>query len=49
MAGQYLGVPASKATVERYFSAAGLSFSNLRQSMGADTLEALALWAKFNA
>ena len=50
MARQYLGVPASSATVEavdscdsveRYFSAAGLSFSNLSQSMGADTLEAL--------
>ena len=47
MARQYLGVPALSATVEHFFSAAGLSFSDLRQNMAEGTLEAL-LWAKFN-
>ena len=44
---QYLVTPASSATVERFFSAAGRAFSPLRQSMCPETLEAI-LWAKFN-
>jgi hypothetical protein len=41
MARQYLGVPASSATVERFFSSAGLTHSDLRQKMDDGTLEAL--------
>ena len=47
MARQYLGMPVSSATVERLFSSAGLAFSDLRQRMEPQTLEAI-LWAKFN-
>ena len=46
MVRQYLGVPALSATVERFFSGAGLAFCDLRQRMAEGTLEAL-LWAKF--
>ena len=39
---QYLGCPASSATVERLFSQVGISFSKKRQSGQADTLESIA-------
>ena len=42
MARQYLGCPATSATVERLFSAVGLAFSNRRKSSSADTLADMA-------
>jgi hypothetical protein len=39
MARQYLGVPASSAIVERIFSFAGCTFSDLRKSLDDTTLE----------
>ena len=42
MARQYLGCPASSATVERLFSAAGISFSKARQRGKADTRQSIA-------
>lgn len=45
MAQQYLAVPASSASVERLFSAAGRDFSKHRQGMNDSTLENL-LWAR---
>lgn len=47
MARQYLAIPATSACVERFFSAAGLAFDDLRQAMTEHNLEAL-MWAKFN-
>ena len=47
MARQYLGVPASSATVERLFSGIGLTFSDLRKSVHESTTVDLA-WTKFN-
>ena len=41
MARQYLGCPATSATVERLFSKVGLAFSKLRKSAEAETLKAL--------
>ena len=38
MGRQYLGCPASSATVERLFSQVGIAFANKRQSSAADTL-----------
>ena len=40
MARQYLGCPASSATVKRLFSVAGIAFSDKRKSAKASTLEA---------
>ena len=42
MARQYLGCPASSATVERLFSAAGISFGKAQQRGKADTRESIA-------
>ena len=42
MARQYLGCPATSATVERLFSAVGMSFSDKRQSGNAKTLADIA-------
>ena len=39
MARQYLGCPASSASVERLFSSVGIAFSEKRQSAHAATLE----------
>ena len=39
MARQYLGVPASSASVERLFSAVGIAFSAKRQSADAETIQ----------
>jgi hypothetical protein len=47
MARQLLAVPATSACCERFFSAAGLAFSDLRQAMSEGHLEAV-MWAKFN-
>lgn len=47
MARQYLATPATSACVERFFSAAGLAFDDLRQAMAEGNLEDL-MWAKFN-
>ena len=41
MARQYLGCPASSATVERLFSKVGISFSDKRKSSEAGTLESI--------
>ena len=41
MAQQYLGCPATSATVERLFSKVGLAFSKLRTNSEAETLKAL--------
>ena len=46
--GPVLGVPASSATVERFVSAAELSFSNLCQNMAEGTLEALGQVQRLN-
>ena len=48
MARQYLGMPASSETVERFFSAAGLAHSDLHQRKSDGTLESI-MWAKFNS
>ena len=42
MARQYLGCPASSATVERLFSIVGIAFSDKRMSSTASTLESIA-------
>ena len=42
MARQYLGCPASSATVERLFSIVGIAFSDKRMSSNASTLESIA-------
>ena len=47
MARQSLSVPATSACCERFFSAAGLAFEDLRQAMSEGHLEHL-MWAKFN-
>jgi len=47
MARQFLGCPASSASVERIFSVAGQFFDDLRRKMGADVLEEL-MWAAIN-
>ena len=47
MARQILAVPATSACCERFFSAAGLAFDDLRQAMNEGHLESL-MWAKFN-
>ena len=41
VARQYLGCPATSATVERLFSKVGLAFSKLRKNSEAETLKAL--------
>ena len=47
MARQYLGCPASSATVERLFSQVGIAFSAKRQSSGSATLSDI-LFARLN-
>jgi len=47
MARQYLGCPASSATVERLFSQVGIAFSDRRKSSEADTIADL-LFTKLN-
>ena len=47
MARQYLGCPATSATVERLFSKVGIAFSAKRKSSEAATLEDL-MFAKVN-
>ena len=42
MARQFLGVPASSATVERLFSVVGMAFADKRKSAHAETLAELA-------
>ena len=42
MARQFLGVPASSATVERLFSVFGMAFADKRKSAHAETLAELA-------
>ena len=42
MARQYLGCPASSATVERLFSIVGIAFSDKRMRSTASTLESIA-------
>ena len=42
MARQYLGCPASSATVERLFSMVGIAFSEKRKRSSASTLESIA-------
>jgi predicted nucleic acid-binding Zn ribbon protein len=39
MARQYLGCPATSASVERLFSQVGIAFANKRKSADAATLE----------
>ena len=41
MARQYLGCPATSATVERLFSSVGIAFSNKRKRSKANTLAAM--------
>ena len=41
MARQYLGVPATSASVERVFSGVGLTFADLRKNMKDSTLESI--------
>ena len=47
MARQYLGCPASSATVERLFSQVGIAFSNRRKSAEAGTIADI-LFTKLN-
>ena len=47
MARQYLGCPASSATVERLFSQVGIAFSAKRQSSAANTLSDI-LYTRLN-
>ena len=47
MARQYLGCPASSASVERLFSRVGVAFSDKRKSAGSATLESI-MFAKEN-
>ena len=42
MSRQYLGVPATSATVERLFSVVGFAFTDRRKSQSAETLANLA-------
>ena len=46
MARQFLAIPAASAKVERVFSFAGLTLSDLRKSLLEGTLEAI-MWAKW--
>jgi hypothetical protein len=48
MARQYLGVPATSATVERLFSVVGFAFADRRKSQSAETLASLAFANKLN-
>ena len=41
MTRQYLGCPASSASVERLFSAVGVAYADKRKSAEADTLESI--------
>ena len=47
MARQYLGCPASSASVERIFSVAGQFFDDLRRQLDDKKLEEL-MWAAIN-
>ena len=47
MARQYLGCPATSATVERLFSVVGICFSDKRKSSQAETLSDL-VFTKMN-
>ena len=47
MARQYLGCPATSATVERLFSSVGIAFSDKRKRSQADTLSDI-LFTKMN-
>ena len=47
MARQYLGCPATSASVERLFSQVGMAFSAKRKSADAGTLESI-MFAKVN-
>ena len=47
MARQYLGCPATSASVERLFSTVGICFSDKRKSSHADTLSDL-VFTKLN-
>ena len=47
MARQYLGCPASSASVERLFSQVGIAFSAKRRRAGASTLESI-MFARAN-
>ena len=47
MARQYLGCPATSATVERLFSAVGHAYNDKRQSANAGTLQSL-MFSKAN-
>ncbi len=47
MARQYLGCPASSATVERLFSQVGIAFSKLRKSAEPSTIADI-LFTKLN-
>ena len=47
MARQYLGVPATSATMERLFSVVGFAFADRRKSQSAETQANLA-FAKLN-
>ena len=47
MARQYLGCPASSATVERLFSQVGIAFSDLRKNSKAELLSDI-LFTKLN-
>lgn len=47
MARQFLGCPASSASVERIFSVAGQFYDDLRRGLGDDKLEEL-MWAAIN-
>jgi hypothetical protein len=48
MARQFLAIPASSATVERVFSFAGLTLSDLRKRLLEGTLEAI-MWTKWGS
>ena len=48
MARQFLTIPASSATVERVFSFAGLTLSDLRKSLLEGTLESI-MWSKWGS
>ena len=47
MAQQYLGCPATSATVERLFSSVGIAFADKRKSSHADTLSDI-IFTKMN-
>ena len=48
MTRQFLTIPEASATVERVFSFAGLTLSDLRKSLLEGTLEAI-MWAKWGS